>query len=58
VARLTPSGMGKLKAAWPVHLESARATLFDLLDPTSVRVVPHAMSIVAAHLEDGPLMAR
>jgi DNA-binding MarR family transcriptional regulator len=58
VARLTPQGMAKLKAAWPVHLESVRASLFDHLDPASVEVVAHAMSVMADHLEDRPPAVR
>lgn len=58
VARLTPQGMAKLKAAWPVHLESVRARLFDYLDPASVKVVAHAMSAMADHPEDRPPAVR
>jgi DNA-binding MarR family transcriptional regulator len=51
VARLTPRGMAKLKAAWPVHLESVRTRFFDHMNATSIEVVAHAMSVVADQLE-------
>jgi DNA-binding MarR family transcriptional regulator len=52
VARLTPRGMAKLRAAWPVHLASVRTRFFDHLDATSIEVVGRAMSVVADQLED------
>jgi DNA-binding MarR family transcriptional regulator len=54
VARLTPRGMAKLKAAWPVHLASVRSRFFDYLAPSTVETVATALSEVAAHLEDTP----
>ncbi|MDQ1359865.1 MAG: hypothetical protein QOJ44_242 [Acidimicrobiaceae bacterium] len=51
VAKLTPSGMTKLRAAWPVHLESVRTRFFDHLDETSVNVVAHALSAVVEAAE-------
>jgi len=53
VARLTPRGMAKLKAAWTVHLASVRTRFFDHIDHAAVRQVADALSAVAAHLEDG-----
>ncbi|HXA34511.1 MAG TPA: MarR family winged helix-turn-helix transcriptional regulator [Acidimicrobiales bacterium] len=52
VARVTPRGMAKLRAAWPVHLESVRTRFFDHIDPTSVKVLAHELSLVANQLED------
>src|ERR1700751_448872 len=46
VARLTPRGMAKLRAAWPVHLASVRTLFFDRLDEDSVKVVAQALSAV------------
>ena len=53
VAKLTPAGMAKLKAAWPVHLASVRERVFDHVDPTTVRKAAQALAEVAAQLEDG-----
>jgi DNA-binding MarR family transcriptional regulator len=52
VARLTPSGMSKLRAAWPVHLASVRACFFDHMDATEVKRVAEALLEVAGQLED------
>jgi DNA-binding MarR family transcriptional regulator len=52
VARLTPRGMAKLRAAWPVHLASVRSLFFDHIDATSITLVASAMSDVANRLED------
>ena len=54
VARLTPRGMAKLKAAWPVHVASVRCRFLDHLDSANVDRLATALSKVAAHLEDGP----
>jgi DNA-binding MarR family transcriptional regulator len=51
VAKLTPKGMAKLKAAWPVHLESVRTRFFDHMDPDALGVVAAALSEVARHLD-------
>jgi DNA-binding MarR family transcriptional regulator len=53
VARLTPRGMAKLKAAWTVHLESARSRFFDHVDARALGPVADALSAVAGHLEEG-----
>jgi DNA-binding MarR family transcriptional regulator len=58
VARLTPRGMAKLKAAWPVHLASVRRRFFDQLEPGSVDRVADALGGVAAHLGDRSAPAR
>jgi DNA-binding MarR family transcriptional regulator len=52
VARLTPRGMAKLKAAWPVHLKSVRAQFFDHLDVACIQVVAQEMSVIADQLDD------
>jgi DNA-binding MarR family transcriptional regulator len=52
VASLTPRGMAKVKAAWPVHLESARTRFLDHIDAASIKVVAHEMSVIADQLED------
>jgi DNA-binding MarR family transcriptional regulator len=58
VARLTPRGMAKLKAAWRVHLVSVRRRFFDSIDATAVDGVAKALADVAAHLEDAPAQPR
>ena len=52
VARLTPRGMAKLKAAWRVHLASVRRRFFDSMDADAVDEVARALAEVADHLED------
>jgi DNA-binding MarR family transcriptional regulator len=52
VARLTPQGMAKLKAAWTVHLASVRRRFFDSMDAADVERVARALAEVADHLED------
>jgi DNA-binding MarR family transcriptional regulator len=54
VARLTPRGMTKLKAAWPVHLASVRSRFFDHVDPAAVEQLGDALSAAADRLEDTP----
>ncbi len=59
VARLMPRGMAKLRAAWPVHLESVRTRFFDHVVATSKEVVAHALTILADQLDDNsPIGAR
>jgi DNA-binding MarR family transcriptional regulator len=53
VARLTPRGMAKLRAAWPVHLASVRSRFLDHMDAADITLVASAMSAVADHLDDG-----
>jgi DNA-binding MarR family transcriptional regulator len=52
VARLTPTGMTKLKSAWRVHLNSVRRRFFDHIDDSAVEHVAGALTAVAAHLQD------
>ncbi|MGX7682053.1 MarR family winged helix-turn-helix transcriptional regulator [Jatrophihabitans sp. DSM 45814] len=52
VARLTPAGLAKLKAAWPVHLESVRRSFIDCVDATALEPVAKALAVIATHLED------
>ena len=52
VARLTPRGMSKLRAAWPVHVASVRARFLDHLDAATIKRVAEALSVVADQLED------
>jgi DNA-binding MarR family transcriptional regulator len=52
VARLTPRGISKLRAAWPVHLASVRARFFDHMDAAAVKRVSEALSDVADELDD------
>jgi DNA-binding MarR family transcriptional regulator len=52
VARLSSSGMAKLKSAWPVHLQSVRHRFFESLDRREVEAVAQALVKVAAHLEE------
>ena len=53
VAKLTRAGMAKLKAAWPAHLTSVRSRVFDHVDQATVKKAAHALSEIAARLEDG-----
>ena len=53
VAELTPAGLAKLKKAWPVHLASVRARVFDHVDPGTVTNAAQALSEIAAELEAG-----
>ncbi len=52
VARLTPRGTAKLRAAWPVHLASVRTRFLDHMDTPSIKLVASALSGVADQLED------
>jgi DNA-binding MarR family transcriptional regulator len=52
VAKLTPRGKAKLKAAWPVHLASVRLRFFDCIDAAAVEGVARALAEVTVHLED------
>ncbi len=54
VAKLTPRGMAKMKAAWPVHLASVRRLFFDCIDAAAVERVAAALAEVVVHLEDPP----
>ena len=52
IAKLTPKGVTKLKAAWPVHLTSVRTRFFDHIEPATVHAAAKALSAVAEQLED------
>ena len=52
LAKLTPKGLAKLKAAWPTHLASARSRVFDHIDGRAVAQVAKALSNVAVRLEN------
>src|ERR1700733_4938225 len=52
VARLTPRGMAKLRAAWPVHLASVRSRFLNHMDAAEIKLVASAMSGVADQLEE------
>ena len=58
VARLTPAGVAKIKAAWPAHLASVRERVFDHIDPSTVAQAAQALSEVAAALEEKPSTSR
>jgi len=51
IAKLTPKGMAKLKAAWPAHLASVRDRVFDQLDPNTVEGAAKALEALAANVE-------
>jgi DNA-binding MarR family transcriptional regulator len=52
MAKMTPRGMAKLRAAWPVCVESIRTRFLDHLDPTSIKTVAEALAAAADRLED------
>jgi DNA-binding MarR family transcriptional regulator len=52
IARLTASGMAKMKSAWPAHLASVRKRMFDHIDDSAVQRTAQVLSAVAAQLED------
>jgi DNA-binding MarR family transcriptional regulator len=52
VAKLTPAGMAKVKSAWPAHLASVRARVFDPVDPAAVKKAGQALAQIAALLEE------
>jgi DNA-binding MarR family transcriptional regulator len=52
VARLTPQGLVKLEAAWPVHLASVRRFVFDCMEVDVVPTLAQALAQVANHLDD------
>lgn len=51
VAKLTPAGLAKLKAAWPTHLASVQR-LFGDIDPHTVGPAAQVLMQIAVHLED------
>jgi DNA-binding MarR family transcriptional regulator len=52
VARLTPGGMAKLKAAWPIHTASVRSRFLDRVDSASITLIAAALAGAADRLED------
>jgi DNA-binding MarR family transcriptional regulator len=52
VAKLTPSGLAKLKKAWPEHLASVRDRVFDHVNPATVAKAAQALSEIAVHLDE------
>src|SRR5580658_1954099 len=51
IAKLTPKGMAKLKAAWPAHLASVRDRVFDHLDHEAVANAAPMLDVLAARIE-------
>ncbi|MER6085667.1 MarR family transcriptional regulator [Streptomyces sp. NPDC001833] len=51
VATLTPEGLKRLQDAYPVHLESARKRVVDLLDGRSVPAMVRQFEAVAEKLD-------
>ena len=51
VAGLTPAGLAKVEAAWETHLSSARALVFDHVDPSATTEAAIALSEIAAGLD-------
>ena len=51
IAKLTPKGTAKLKAAWPAHLDSVRRLVLDHLDPAGVEAAGAALDVVAARFQ-------
>jgi DNA-binding MarR family transcriptional regulator len=51
VAKLTPKGMAKLKAAWPAHLASVRERVLDHLDPDAVASAALVLDVLAKTAE-------
>ena len=52
VAKLTPKGMAKLKAAWPAHLASVRDRVFDQLEPAAVAKAAVVLDALASEIAD------
>jgi DNA-binding MarR family transcriptional regulator len=52
VAKLTPRGMAKLKAAWPAHLASVRDRVFDQLEPAAVAKAAVVLDALATDIAD------
>jgi DNA-binding MarR family transcriptional regulator len=51
IAKLTPKGMAKLKAAWPAHLASVRDRVFDQLDPKAIESAAIVLDALATNVE-------
>jgi DNA-binding MarR family transcriptional regulator len=52
VANLASAGAMKLAAAWPVHILSVRARVFDQVDPVLVDATAEVLSKVTRALDD------
>jgi DNA-binding MarR family transcriptional regulator len=52
VAKLTPKGMAKLKAAWPAHLASVRDRVFNQLEPAAVAKAAVVLDALATEIAD------
>jgi DNA-binding MarR family transcriptional regulator len=55
VASLTPAGLAKLETAWGAHLSSARALVFDELEPATSKDAAVALAEIAVRLEQHTL---
>jgi DNA-binding MarR family transcriptional regulator len=51
IAKLTPKGFAKLKAAYPVHLASVRRRFFDHVDDAALERAADALEAAAAQLD-------
>src|SRR3984885_13097031 len=51
IAKLTPKGMAKLKAAWPAPLASVRDRVFDQPDPAAVESAAILLDALATNVE-------
>jgi DNA-binding MarR family transcriptional regulator len=51
IAKLTAAGLAKIETAWPAHLASVRARVFDHLDAAAVGQAAQVLTDVAATLE-------
>ncbi|MCU1494214.1 MAG: hypothetical protein JWO62_1978 [Acidimicrobiaceae bacterium] len=51
IAKLTPKGMAKLKAAWSAHLASVRDRVFDHIDPSAVADAAKVLNELATNVE-------
>jgi len=51
IAKLTPKGMAKLKAAWPAHLTSVRDRVFDHMDPNAIENAAMVLNALATNIE-------
>jgi hypothetical protein len=54
LAALTSEGMALLERSAPIHVESVRRRMIDLLDPDELATVARAFQKIRAGLEDRP----
>lgn len=52
-AMLTDKGMGRLESAAPLHVESVRSALIDVIEPADLKAIGRAFTAVAMKLESG-----